>query len=351
MPRITTFLKNLLRDQEAVTCYPTYGYREGNGWTIPMRIWVHEPRRLAEELILLLAGTIDNTTEHEQENLAARIADIVADSESLEKVVFTFDNDPKKEEWMIRDVDGDYSRSGLNGNISGFISLEDDRALELLDAQQSRNGWLTYRTVSKDHSGEGCFRLIERQGISVISDIDDTIKITGIPAGGEVIVRNTFFRDFSPVPEMADRYRNLGNIPFHYVSGGPWQLYRPLNEFIRESGFPPGSFHMKSVPKNLLSPTTWKSLIKLIGDATVEQKIVQISEILQRFPERQFILVGDSGEHDPEVYSHIRDTFGGQVREIWIRDVVNASNVNPKRLHNMVVIEAPTLSVGISALG
>jgi phosphatidate phosphatase APP1 len=96
---------------------------------------------------------------------------------------------------------------------------------------------------------------------------------------------------------------------------------------------------MKSVPKNLLSPTTWKSLLKLVGDATVEQKIFQISEIMRRFPQRQFILIGDSGEHDPEVYGRIRDTFGEQVKEIWIRDVVGARHDQPGRLKGMVVID------------
>jgi phosphatidate phosphatase APP1 len=170
--------------------------------------------------------------------------------------------------------------------------------------------------------------------------IDDTIKITEIPAGGKVVVKNTFFRDFVVAPEMANRYKNLGNASFHYVSGTPWQLYRPLSNFIKEEGFPEGSFHMKSVPKNLLSLTTSKQLFKLIGDATVDQKVAQLVEILERFPEREFLFVGDSGEHDPEVYSQLRNTFGDQIKEIWIRDVVNERNTNPDRLHQMRIIEA-----------
>ncbi len=348
MPDIRKILRKLFSDMEAVTFYPTYGYREGNGWKIPMRAWVHEPRKMAEELVMLLAENIGDTDDHELANLALRIADIVADSESFEKVIFMFDNDPEQEQWRIMAEDGDHPRSDLNGNIEGSISLSKARASTLLEAQNAQNGWLTFRAISKDHTGAGRVRLIEREGLSVISDIDDTVKITGIPAGGEVVVRNTFFRDFMPAPEMAARYRNLGDVPFHYVSGGPWQLYGPLNEFIRRAGFPEGSFHMKSVPKNMLSPTTWKSLLKLIGDATVEQKTAQISDILRRFPERKFIFVGDSGEHDPEVYGQLRDTFGSQVQEIWVRDVVNARNVEPERLANMVVIEAAPLWDGVS---
>lgn len=332
-------LKNLLQDKEIVTFYPTYGYRKDNSWIIPLRIWVHEPRKLAEELVLLLADNIGRANDHEVTNLAIRIADIVADSESLEKVFFTFNNDPEQQKLRVQSAEGHYPESGLNGIISGHISLSDAHAKKLLHAQQSHDGWLTFHAISKDHSGIGRVKLIEPEGLSVISDIDDTIKITEIPAGGKVVVRNTFFRDFIAVPKMAERYKNLGNATFHYVSGGPWQLYRPLSDFIRKEGFPEGTFHMKSVPKNLLSPTTWKNLLKLIGDATLDQKIVQISEIMDRFPRRTFIFIGDSGEHDPEVYKHLRNIYSNQVKEILIRDVLNDRRNNPDRLAGMKIIQ------------
>lgn len=340
MSSIKKCINKLFLDKEFVTFYPTYGYRAGNDWKIQIRIWVHEPRKLAEELVRLLADNIGKTNDHELQNLATRIADIVADSESRETVIFKFDNDPNEEKWRVQSEDGDHPKSTLNGIIEGFITLSNSRALQLLKAQHETDNWLTFRATSKDHSGVGRVRLIEPKGLSVISDIDDTIKITEIPAGGKVVVRNTFFRDFVVAPEMANRYKNLGNASFHYVSGAPWQLYRPLVIFIKEEGFPEGSFHMKSVPKNLLSPTTWKQLFKLIGDATVDQKTAQAVEILERFPQREFIFVGDSGEHDPEVYSQLRNTFGDQIKEIWIRDVVNERNTNPDRLHQMRIIGA-----------
>ena len=343
MPSFTKIIRKLLEDREFVTFYPTYGYREGSHWKIPVRIWVHEPRRLAEKLVRLLADNIGNTGDSELEILATRIADIVADSESLERVIFIFDNDPEQQEWRVRTGDGKQPRSDLNGTIRGHILLPEEKAQDLFQAQNSQDGWLTFRAVSKDHSGIGRVRLIEPEGLSVISDIDDTIKVTEIPAGGKTVVRNTFFRPFAAAQEMAARYRDIGNASFHYVSGAPWQLYRPLAAFIREEGFPEGSFHMKSVPKNLLSPTTWKQLLKLIGDATVDQKVFQIREIMRHFPDREFIFIGDSGEHDPEVYAHLRQTFGNRVREIWIRDLVNARHTDPARLEGMKIIPAPTI--------
>ena len=348
MPGLKKILKKLIEDKEDVTFYPTYGYREGNDWKIPIRIWVHEPRKITEKLVKLLANNLGKSNDHEQKNLAVRIAHFVADSESREKVVFRFDNDPVEEEWRVQSENGMHPKSNLNGIIKGFITLSVARALTLLEAQGTQDGWLTFRAVSKDHSGTGRVRLLEREGLSIISDIDDTIKITEIPAGGKIVVRNTFFRDFEAAPNMANRYKNLGKASFHYVSGAPWQLYQPLAGFIKKRRFPEGSFHMKSVPKNLLSPSTWRDLLKLVGDATVEQKISQISELMYRFPERKFIFVGDSCEHDPEVYGQLRDTFGDQVQEIWIRDVVNERQTHPERLTGMKIIEALTVSEGVS---
>ena len=69
---------------------------------------------------------------------------------------------------------------------------------------------------------------------------------------------------------------------------------------------------------------------------------------MSRFPERRFILVGDSGEHDPEIFHQLRGRFGDQVEEIWIRDVVNARHTTPERLSGMNVIAARTISEGVS---
>lgn len=348
MVSIRKVLKSLLKDEESVTCYPTFGYREGNYWKIPLRVWVHEPRRLIEAVARHVVDTIGQIRDHEQINFETRITDIVADSESLEKVVFIFDNDPEKEEWRVQLEDGSHPRSDLNGIINGFIKLSEKRAASLLQFQDARDGGLTFRAISDEHIGIGRVRLLEPEGVSVISDIDDTLKVTEIPAGGKIVVVNTFFRDFAVASGMVDRYKKISTASFHYVSGAPWQLYQPLYDFLTREGFPEGSFHMKSVPTNLFSLTTWKDLLKLIGDATVEQKLSQISKIITRFPEREFILVGDSGEHDPEIYQQLRDRFGDQVREIVIRDVINARQTTPSRLEGMSVIPARTVTDGSS---
>jgi phosphatidate phosphatase APP1 len=250
--------------------------------------------------------------------------------------------DPRQQTFSLREADGTPKLSDLNGLIIGELRLTRARGQELLKAQGSNQGWLRLHVVSPGHRGDGRIRLIEHEGLSVISDIDDTIKVTDIPAGGEVVIENTFYRPFVAIPGMAERYRRLGEeTAFHYVSGGSWQLYRPLAGFIAAAGFPEGSFHMKSVRKNLLTPGSWQDLWNLArGDATVEQKLGQISEIIGHFPRRRFILVGDSGEHDPEIYQEVRNRFPRQIEAVWIRDLVDDRHRNPERLKRIEIIDA-----------
>lgn len=340
-------------DVEQATVYPTYGYKDGERWVIPMRIWVHEPRDLAEALITKLAAGLGGLSAAELSNFRTRIRDFVADSESRETVSLRFDRDRENREYRIQRGDGSFSKTDLNGLIEGEIRLPVQAARELLRRQGSRNGWLTCRVTSAEHRGAGRIQLIEPHGLSVISDIDDTIKVTEIPAGARVVVRNTFFRNFVAAPGMAEMYRGWSGASFHYVSGAPWQLHGPLSEFRQNAGFPEGTFHMKNVRKNLLNASTWEDLKELVANenATLDLKVAHISEIMRRFPGRTFVLVGDSGEKDPEVYRAIREKFPAQVQEIRIRDVVNDRKKNPSRLAGMTIIEAPTVVEGTSQLG
>ena len=337
---------------EVVTIYPTYGYQDSTGWVIPVRLWVHERRSVAEAAARKIVASSEDVSAAEIKNFQSRAADFLADSESREDVSLAFERDPLKEQLHVTDSKGQTQKSDLNGLIEGTLTLSRERADALLKAQESPDGWLSLTVVSKGHSGTGRVRLIAPEGISVISDIDDTIKVTEIPAGPEVVMRNTFLRNYKAALEMVEKYREWSDASFHYVSGGPWQMYGPLSEFLIDGkdGFPEGSFHMKSVQKNLFSKSSWKDLTDLItnSEQTFNHKVTQISVIMQRFPRRKFILIGDSGEKDPEVYRAIQAKFPEQVQEIWIRDIVNDRELKADRLAGMRIIRAATVQHGAS---
>lgn len=320
-----------------VTLYPSYGYEKGGGWDIHLRGWVHENKQLGDEVINRLALLKLKCKGPEVDTLKARIEDFKDDSRSGQMVTVQFDDDPDKQQYH-------FGRSDLNGLIEMDITLPAEKARRLLEAQGSEKRWLTYHVVSGGHTGKGRVRLIEPQGVSVVTDIDDTIKVTLIPAGKDTVLDNTFCKDFKPAPGMPEKYEELGDIPFHYVSGGPWQMYGPLHDFLisERGGFPEGTFHLNYFPKNILSSDTRSVLKQVVAgslQATYKHKVAEITKLMERFPGRKFILVGDSGEVDPEVYRAIRDKFSGQVQDVWIRDVVGDDVVNHWRLKDMQVIK------------
>ena len=182
---------------------------------------------------------------------------------------------------------------------------------------------------ARSFSGEVIF--LEEEGLSVISDIDDTIKISEV-RDRHAMLRNTFLREFAPVPGMAEFYQSLARsnrAQFHYVSASPWQLYEPLAEFVNAHGFPRGTFALKefrwknrSFPGLFANPEKYKPTV--------------IEPLLRQFPHRRFILIGDSGERDPEIYAALARKYPQQITAIYIRDVTGepasaASDPRPTR--------------------
>lgn len=340
----------LIDDSEQVTFYPTYGFLRDDDWVIPLRAWVHEPRDTLAALVTRVATraatSLGEATAEEMSNLRSRIADFLADSESRERLEIEFERDPERERYLVEDEAGNSLKTDGSGRVEGIIRLSREKANVLAGRQEAADGWLAFKAVSDEHTGSGRVQLIERIGRSVVSDIDDTIKVTEIPAGARTVVRNTFLSDFVAAPGMQQRFARLGNVPFHYVSGGPWQLFDPLRDFLFPL-FPHGSFHMKTIPTDLLSLESWEDLIEVAGpDATENHKLREIRRLFSHFPERSFILVGDSGEHDPAIYRRLRGEFPRRIEEIVMRDIIDLRQTHPEQLKGMTVIPAPTVVKG-----
>jgi len=323
--------------EKEVTFYPTYGYRAGTNWNAQLRGWVHKDREVRAEGAVKVLKLIAKCNDAEVSTVRSRSADFVDDNKKSEKVLVKFDSDPDNKAYEFTESRGD-------GIVKLDLVLTDDQAKRLLEQQKSPNGWLTFRAVSKEHTGLGRVRLIEPTGLSLISDIDDTIKATEVPAGKDTVLHNTFCLDFKGVvvPDMAAAYKELGDIPVHYVSGGPEQLFGPLYDFLitGPGAFPEGTFHLKffsSHPSFESANTVMEFLGGSLG-VTYKHKLNEITELMNRFPARKFILVGDSGEIDPEVYNEIRKSRPAQVQEIRIRDLINDNVVNNFRLTGMTVI-------------
>ncbi len=150
----------------------------------------------------------------------------------------------------------------------------------------------------------------------VISDIDDTIKHTAV-RDRVALKRNTFCLPFQPVAGMAAVYRRWAardGADFHYVSSSPWQLYVPLEEFLREQGFPPGAWHLKYL--RFKEPRTVRALF----NRHLEHKLAAIETLLARWRRRPVVLVGDTGDQDPEIYGEIARRHSHRLHRIFLHD-------------------------------
>ncbi|KAI0427351.1 hypothetical protein F5Y09DRAFT_333420 [Xylaria sp. FL1042] len=169
--------------------------------------------------------------------------------------------------------------------------------------------------AGEDISCTETIQVIEPRGVSLISDIDDTIKRSNIALGAKEIFRNTFVRELKDltIDGVQDWYNSLHDmgVRIHYCSNSPWQLYPVLATYFKLAGLPHGSLHLKR----------YTGMLQGIFEPVAERKKGTLEKIMNDFPERKFLLVGDSGEADLEVYTELAIANPGRINAIFIRDV------------------------------
>lgn len=168
-----------------------------------------------------------------------------------------------------------------------------------------------YRGLSGPHSAPLEVRVPGPDArFGILSDIDDTVLETGVQRVGRMI-HQTFTGSAltrTPFAGAAELYRDLaaGVNPVFYVSSSPWNLHAFLVAFLRHHGFPMGPVLLRD----------------LLGTpAGREQKHGRIEEVLDLHPHLRFVLVGDSGEKDPEIYADIVRAHPDRILAVYIREV------------------------------
>ncbi|WP_197443368.1 App1 family protein [Lignipirellula cremea] len=215
-------------------------------------------------------------------------------------------------------------RSQRNGLFSGEIELSREDVLDLQQSGDLTGQWLTYKLVASQGAAVGNApeaefvgraQLVGPTGVSVISDIDDTIKHSSVGDRRELL-NNTFLREFQPIFGMSQLYQHWveQGATMHYVSSSPWQLYHPLSTFCGDELFPSGTFHLRFFRLR-------DQLTKRIFHARRRGKGKVIHQIVREFPQRRFVLVGDSGEIDPEIYSGVTALYPDRIAAIYIREL------------------------------
>ncbi|MBM4077119.1 MAG: DUF2183 domain-containing protein [Planctomycetes bacterium] len=226
---------------------------------------------------------------------------------------------------QLGDTEYFVGESDYMGLFRGVIAVSNEQIESILGSRPEHGKWLTFRSADRsrfEDVPEGQLQLIESTGISIISDVDDTIKHSNVPNRRDLF-RNTFIRNFVPVAGMPELYRVCAaeGAAFHFVSGSPWQLFEPLQEFLKTEGYPSGSFHLKRFRIR-------DSAKKLRPSPQKAHKRAAIEPLLDAFPKRRFILIGDSGEQDSEIYSGIVRDWPNQVVGIFIRAIRGESRTD-----------------------
>jgi hypothetical protein len=172
----------------------------------------------------------------------------------------------------------------------------------------------------------------------VVSDFDDTIAVTHVLQPGKLL-ETTLWRDEAtqPVVEgMPEFYQCLREVSpaspaFALVSGSPVQYGGRIASFLERHHFPPLGLYLRELRPSTLSNYKQphiRALLKTLANAVV--------------------LIGDSGEKDPEVYAQMREEFKGRVRRIYIRKA--GHDTDPRRFRDMLLFETPAQAARDAAL-
>jgi hypothetical protein len=269
-----------------------------------------------ERLLQLAAQDYDVQKRASKEILSRRILPFVVDNHRRRKITIRLGDH------MERELP---ERSRKNGHFTALLRFTTDemKAIVRRDDGNEANHVRFHAVTGVDGDtrefvGKSLLVPPIPGQISVISDIDDTIKITNV-LQKQTLIRRTFLEEFEAVPGMSQLFRSWKeqhNAVFHFVSSSPWQLYQELAVFMEREGFPEASFHLKSIRLKD------SSILSLFADPMIS-KITRISSIIENYPMRKFVLVGDTGEKDPEVYGELCRRYPGQIHRVFLRDVTS----------------------------
>lgn len=307
---------------ERVIVFDTLASWDGaeSHWNVDLHAWVFEPHDASKGLATILAALnladVAYSTE-EESMLNTRAKAFLVDNERGKTILLT-----------IGDREIEVGETQANGHVHGSITLDGEtisKAFVDVDSPVRRVRVSLVDSNSDSRHLSGWAYCLAESGVSVISDIDDTIKISNV-GDHEAMLRNTFLKEFAPVDGISDVYRQWreqGVDAFHYLSASPWQLYEPLRAFIAKQGFPEGNMYLR--------PFRWTDEKFLaLFESPEKHKTDVINSLVDRFSRRKFILVGDSSEKDAEIYGQMYRKHPDQIAAILIRRVPTDSDSNVK---------------------
>lgn len=213
----------------------------------------------------------------------------------------------------------------------GYYHLELD--IDTLSEYKNNKDWVPYtasykkenikKTISNNNNFKSEMLIPSDQAdFGIISDIDDTILHTGVASIFKWrVIANTVFKNFdkrTAIEGTVKFYKKLhlgtkgtSSNPFFYVSNSPWNLYDYLSAFFKKNHFPKGPILLRD--------------FRIPFDKTPKPKVPhkqsEILNLLKMYPHLNFILIGDSGEKDADIYTKIAEEYPKRILAIYLRNV------------------------------
>ncbi|CAF0862307.1 unnamed protein product [Adineta steineri] len=302
---------------EQMMLFPNIGFQgKDNKWRLNVLGWRFQPSKRTKFL------------GQSSSKISERLARFFADSNQIVYYNDTFQPDRLKP-FMVEDRAHEeiLIMIGKNHNFTtktdsegqfrtSFIMPNDD--VQKLKKTIKNDQVITYKAIGDNEDvWEGKIHLLDWRGLSVISDIDDTIKISEV-IDKIRLAANTFIHGFRVVKGMPEVYRGWKdkyNCSFHYLSAMPDQLYNVTKEFIDDQKFPDGTFHMRHFRWSSIS------IFNFVHSADTKMHKNYNIRYFIRNSLRTLVLVGDSGEHDPEIYGNVTREYPKRIHQIFIRAV------------------------------
>lgn len=219
---------------------------------------------------------------------------------------------------FARDVAGMEVVGLLGGQVTRATSDEDGFFELRWEGLSLAEGWQQATLQLEGRGGyvPAAVRVVAPQShLGIISDLDDTVIKSDVGSVTQmlstVLLGNAHTR--LPFPGVSALYRALcgrRDNPIFYVSSSPWNIFDFLWSFLKYRNIPLGPLFLRNWGASLFS-----------GQGHSHHKLSIIEELLTRFPALPFVLIGDSGEQDPEIYAEVARRYPKRILAIYIRDV------------------------------
>ncbi|WP_275004898.1 App1 family protein [Promicromonospora iranensis] len=225
----------------------------------------------------------------------------------------------------------------VTSDRAGYVDVEIPTVAALPAGWQS--AVLTVLDEPDPWEAEAAIRVLdEHTRFGVISDMDDTTMVTAVPRP-LLAAWNTFVRHSSgrrAVPGMPELYRTLQedhpDAGFFYLSTGAWNTANTLRAFLARHAYPRGPLLL----------TDWGPTLTGWFRSGPAHKEASLEHLMAWFPHVCWLLIGDDGQHDPEIYAQAVDRHPDRVRAVVIRQLTGGQRV---LAGNMPVADQPETGV------